>query len=112
MNTIYNTTIENSLSAEYISHLINKVFALLPMYEESHASLEKKESFSSYQKTLIQKINGNFHMMTYNNILVIDILSHLECLYSITNHDDYRRHILKICKMLNMLKEVVVKNGV
>lgn len=52
MNTIYQTTIPNKLTCDYLDFLINKVFALLPMFEESAISEEKKNSHTIYQKKL------------------------------------------------------------
>ncbi len=42
MKTIYQTNIPNNLTCDYIDFLINKVFALLPMFEESVISKEKR----------------------------------------------------------------------
>jgi|GEM_PF-4991679 len=112
MNTIYETAIENKYIINYIEHLINKVFALLPMYEEVVASDNKKDSFYTYQKTLIQRINGHADMiMDYNSILVVDILSHLQSLLLVSNHSDYRRHVMRICKLLTMLRDEVKTYG-
>jgi len=112
MKTIYETEISNITICKYIDFLINKIFALLPMFEESQLSDSKKNEFYVYQKNLIQKINGSAELIRYNNILVVDILSHLQALFYISEHDDYRRHILKICKLLTLLKSEVEGYGV
>lgn len=112
MKTIYNTDIKDNLTSEYLSILTNKVFALLPMFEESLISNSKKYQFKTYQQNLIQTINGNVNFIQYDSCLIIDILSHLQALYLIENHDDYKRHIFKICNLLNTLKEEVNDNGI
>lgn len=111
MKTIYEKQISNDITSDYIDILINKVFALLPMYEEAKMSETNMEVFKNHQRFLIQTINGNTKLVQYENIIVLDILSHLQSLYELDMHDDYRRHILKICKLLNLLKEDVEKNG-
>lgn len=110
MKTIYKTEISNELTCKYLDLLIDKVFALLPMFEEAKVSSYKERNFSIYQKTLIQTINGNAELIVYNNTLVLDILSHLQSLFSITDHDDYRRHVFKICKLLTLLRSEVGEN--
>lgn len=112
MKTIYETEISNAATCEYINFLIDRVFALLPLFEESQLSNSKKNEFYVYQKNLIQKINGNTKLIRYNSILVVDILSHLQELFSISEHDDYRRHILKICKLLTLLRNEVEGYGI
>ena len=112
MNTIYETNIPDTIICEYINFLINKVFALLPMFEESQVSNDKIKSFNIYQKNLIQTINGNISLIKYDSILVVDILSHLQSLISISDHDDYKRHIFKICKLLTLLRNEVRKSGI
>ena len=111
MNTIYNTNIDNKLLSDYLSYIINKVYALLPLFEESMDSNDKKKSFNNYQKTLIQKINGNTELMMYDSILIIDILSQLQALFNVKTHDEYKRHIMKTCKLLTLLKKEVDTSG-
>jgi len=111
MNTIYQTSISDKLTCEYLDFLINKVFALLPMFEESVISESKRKSFHIYQKNLIQTINGNTKLINYDSYIVIDILSHLQSLFDISEHDEYKRHILKVCNLLTLLKEEVADNG-
>lgn len=112
MITIYNATIQKNLTCEYLDFLINKVFSLLHMFEESSNSTEKQKSFNIYQKILIQKINGNMTLIQYDSLLVIDILSHLQSLIVINDHDNYKRHIFKICNLLSKLKKEVELNGI
>lgn len=112
MDTIYEKSISNKLICDYLDFLVNKVFALLPMFEESKSTLDKKTEFITYQKSLIQTINGNMQLLKYNSILVLDILSHLQSLLEIYNHSDYRRHIFKVCNLLTSLKKEVAKNGI
>lgn len=112
MNTIYETNISNNLTCAYIDSLINRVFALLPMFEESQVSDDKAKSFNIYQRNLIQTINANVTLIKYNSVLIVDILSHLQALFSISEHDDYKRHIFKICKLLTLLKNEVNKHGI
>lgn len=112
MNTIYQTTIPNKLTCDYLDFLINKVFALLPMFEESAISEEKKNSHTIYQKNLIQTINGNTELIKYDNYIVVDILSHLQSLFEVSDHGDYKRHILKVCNLLSELKKEVAGNGI
>lgn len=107
MKTIYKTEIPNELTCKYLDLLVNKVFALLPMFEEANTSNYQKRSFIIYQKNLIQTINGNTELIVYDSTLVLDILSHLQSLFSITDHDDYKRHIFKICKLLTLLRSEV-----
>jgi hypothetical protein len=81
------------------------------MFEESTISVSNKNSFNIYQRTLAQTINGNINLIKYNSYLVVDILSHLQSLFTITEHGDYKRHVLKICKLLSLLKKEVENNG-
>lgn len=113
MKTKYNENISNKLTVEYLKWLIGKVIGLLYTYEDSLNSREKYNEFLIGQNTLIRKINGHVNLLNYNNIKVIDLLSHLESLSSIENYNDYRRHILKIKKILEQLIEEVgdVTNG-
>lgn len=112
MNTIYQTTIPDKLTCDYLDFLINKVFALLPMFEESIVSEEKKKSHTIYQKNLIQTINGNIKLIKYDSYIIVDILSHLQSLFEVFDHDDYKRHVLKVCNLLSQLKKEVVDNGI
>ncbi len=111
MNTIYQTTISDKLTCDYLDFLINKVFALLPMFEESSNSESQRKSFHIYQKNLIQTINGNVQLINYDSYIVVDILSHLQSLFDISEHDEYKRHILKVCNLLTLLKQEVTDNG-
>lgn len=108
MNTIYNTHLPNKLTCKYLDFLIDKVFSLLPMYEESILDSKKKQSFIIYQRNLIQTMNGNMQLINYDSPLVVDILSHLQSLFEVQEHSDYRRHIFKICKLLSELKKEVM----
>lgn len=112
MNTIYQTNIPDQITCDYLDFLINKVFALLPMFEERDLSEKKKISHNIYQKNLIQTINGNTELIKYDSYIVVDILSHLQSLLDITEHDDYKRHVLKICNLLSKLKKEVGDNGI
>jgi hypothetical protein len=112
MRTKYNTNVSNKLTSEYLDCLINRIYALLPKYEELNFTNIDKKSFITYQSSLIQTINGNTDLLQYNNCIVLDVLSHLECLKSLDNHDDYKRHILKICNLLTKLKMEVMNNGI
>ena len=112
MNTVYGANISNKLTSEYLDFLINKVFALLPMFEEYTSSNNEGNTFIVYQKNLIQTINGNTSLIEYDSRFVVDILSHLQSLYEITEHDDYKRHVLKVCKLLSLLKKEVDENGI
>lgn len=112
MNTIYQTTIPDKLTCDYLDFLINKVFVLLPMFEESMISEEKNKSHAIYQKNLIQMINGNTELIKYDNHTVIDILSNLQSLFKASDHNDYKRHILKVCNLLSELKKEVADNGI
>ena len=112
MKTIYEETIPDETICTYLDYLIDKVFALLPMYEEAENSDEKRNTFIIYQRNLIQAINGNATLLKYNNCIIVNILSHLQALFNISNHDDYRRHILKICNLLSHLKDEVESNGI
>lgn len=112
MNTIYQTNISNKLTCDYIDFLINKVFALLSMLEESAISEEKKQSFIIYQKNLIQTINGNARLINYDSYIIVDILSDLQSLFDVFEHDDYKRHILKVCNLLSLLKKEVADSGI
>ena len=111
MKTVYNIEISNKLTSSYLDYLTNKIFALLPMFEESTMSEDNNISFNTYQKTLIQTINGNANLINYNSCLVVDILSHLQSLLLIQEHDDYKRHIFRICRLMSSLKKEVEKNG-
>lgn len=112
MKTIYQTTISDKLTCDYLDFLINKVFALLPMFEESEISEEKKNSHTIYQKNLIQTINGNTALIKYDSHIVINILSHLQALFEVYDHDNYKRHVLKVCNLLSELKKEVADNGI
>lgn len=112
MTTIYNSSISNELTCEYLDFLINKVFALLPMFEEASVLNDKRNNFLVYQNNLIQTINGNISLINYDNIITLDILSHLQSLLDVSNHDDYKRHVLKVCNLLSVLRRDVKRNGV
>lgn len=112
MDTIYKTTIPDKLTCDYLDFLINKVFALLPIFEESAISEEKKNLHIIYQRNLIQTINGNTTLIKYDSYIVVDILSHLQSLLDISEHDDYKRHVLKVCNLLSKLKKEVTDHGI
>ena len=107
MNTKYNITLPDKLISNYLDHLINKVFLLLPMFEESEHSESAIDSLNLYIKALIQTICGHANLVKYDNYIVVDILSHLESLLTVTDHDNYRRHVLKTCNLLTKLKSEV-----
>lgn len=112
MKTVYQTEISDVLTSKYLDFVINRVFALLPMFEESTISQKHYNLFTTYQRSLVQTVNGNVALMKYDSIIILDILSHLQSLFEINDHEDYRRHVLKICKLLSILKEEVESNGV
>ena len=112
MTTVYNSTIPDKLICEYLDFLINKVFALLPMFEDSSVSDDKRNNFLIYQNNLIQTINGNANLINYDNVLILDILSHLQSLFDVLNHDDYKRHVLKVCNLLSLLRKEVERVGI
>lgn len=114
MKTTYGKEISNSITAEYLVFLVDKVFALLPMFEEAMKSESAFNSFEIYQYSLIETINGNTKLLEYEDIRIIDVLSRLQALLALKpseeNHSRYKRHILKICKLLNQIKDGV-ENG-
>lgn len=112
MNTKYNITISDKLISNYLDHLINKVFLLLPMFEESGHFESTTDSLNLYIKELIQTICGHANLVKYDNYIVVDVLSHLESLLTITDHRNYRRHVLKTCNLLTKLKSEVDSNVV
>lgn len=107
MKTKYNTDIPDKLTVEYIDYLIGKVFSLLYMFEEN----SNNDNFIITQQSLIQIINGNTSLIKYNDVKVVDILSRLETLENIKTHNEYRRCILKVCKLLTELKKGVESHG-
>ena len=109
MKTNSNLEISDKLTSDYLERLRNRVFSLLYKYE-SVITLEEKELFESEQRILIQTIHGHTAFVQYEDMRVIDILSHLEALNYTETHEDYKKHIFKICNLLNQLREVV-KNG-
>jgi hypothetical protein len=112
MLTKYNLDIPNKLTSEYLDYIIDRVYALLYMFENSLEDDEKHTLFIVSQDTLIQTINGNAELLQYNNVIIVDILSKLESLRLIKIHDDYRRKIFRICKQLSILKKEVEEGGI
>ena len=109
MKTSNNLEISDKLTSDYLERLRNRVFSLLYKYESVITS-EEKEVFESEQRILIQTIHGHTAFVQYEDMRVIDILSHLEALNYTETHEDYKKHIFKICNLLNQLKEVI-NNG-
>lgn len=107
VKTIYGTYISDKNVTDYIDFLINKVFALLPMFEESNGTTE----YVTYRTSLIQGISGCSDLFNLHGVEMIEILSNLQCLCDITDHADYKRHILKACRLLSEIKEGVIKDG-
>jgi len=107
MRTIYSSNISNELTNQYLDYLIDRVFSLLPMFEESIEFRVKYLEFKAYEKVLIQTINGNVELVSYKNKYILDLLSHLQSLIYINTHDEYKKHIFKICRLLTKIKEGV-----
>ena len=109
MKTNNDLEISDKLTSDYLERLRNRVFSLLYKYE-SVETLEDRIAFNLEQKVLLQTIYGHTSFVQYEDIRVIDILSHLEALNYTDTHEYYKKHIFKICNLLNQLKEVV-NNG-
>ncbi len=106
ITNIYNNEIDTDELTNYIDSLINKVFALLPMFEESSLSDDNKTYFLSNQDSVITLINGNFALFNnYDSYVSLDIISRLESLKQIEEHSTYKKYIFKICHLLSHLKE-------
>lgn len=91
----------NDINA-YIDSLINQVFSILPVYEES-----------GYTKSLEQKIfnmsvklDGFFRLYDFQHTTVIDILSLMNELQATDEHKKIRSCVLKVCSLLTQLKVV------
>ena len=98
--------ISDKLTSDYLERLRNRVFSLLYKFE-SIVTDEDRDLFKSEQRILIQTIKGHTQFIQYEDMRVIDVMSHLEALIFVETHDDYKKHIFKICNLLNQLKEVV-----
>lgn len=104
METIYDTTIPDLTVNEYLDRMVSQTFALLPLFEEKLKDASIKETFTEKQESLISKLHGLMSFMTFEQITVLDILTHAENLKTCEDHGQYRKHILRMCNLLSSLK--------
>ena len=86
----------------YIDTLINQVFSILPLYEESGLSLALTQKIDN----IFHKVNGFFEMNEFDSNITIDILSFINELKKCDNHSAVRCCVLKSCSLLSRLKVV------
>ena len=90
---------------DYLSLLINQVYSLLPMYEDTFLKEElDEELFESRRDNIVDKVVGFFNLYQLDTLKVLDILSYLSVLKNINNHKEFRRIILKSVNLLSSLK--------
>lgn len=103
MTLKYNIEIDDKNISNRLKQLINLVYKLLPMREESNAD------WQTLLSTIIEEIAGMHRLLPeeYNDIL-FSLLCKLEGLFTLTDEDsffDFRRTIFESLNLMNKVKE-------
>ena len=89
----------NQLNA-YIAKLINKVYRVLPIYEEDG----KTEQLSNKIDGLLRCIDGFLCSYQCDEDLSLDIISYMQELQFADTHEEIRSCVLKVCNLLDKIK--------
>lgn len=84
----------------YIESLTNKIFCILPLYEEQGLS----ESLVSRLDNIIMTVDGFLLLIDCDDNTSTDILSLLSKIKKAKNHAEVRSSVLRICSTLSNLK--------
>jgi len=101
IQTNYNA-IPNKMFGNYLKYLINKVWKILPMYEENNSTL------IPYLKKLQMELTGNLELikeLQYDGNLQT-ILNNIECIiaYDI-NHTECKKMVLDSIALIKLLQK-------
>lgn len=86
---------------KYISTLINKVYSVLPIYEEQG----KSELLCNKIDSLTYKIDGFLCLYECDTNISLDIISYMKELQSVDSHKEVKSCVLKICNLLERIKD-------
>lgn len=84
----------------YISSLTNKIFSILPLYEEEGLT----ESLMNRLDNVIMKVDGFLSLIDCEDEIVFDIMSYLTKIKKAKNHAEVRTCVLKVCSTLSSMK--------
>lgn len=101
MNIKYMDNLPKEDLNNYISTLINKIYSILPLYEEQG----KTDSLISKTDGIIRNVDGFLCICPIGNSAVsLDILSYLQKLKHFDTHKDVKSCVFKVCNLLSDLK--------
>lgn len=84
----------------YIDKLTNKIFSILPIYEEDGLS----DSLMSRLDNIIMTFDGFSSLINCSDELTIDVMSLLLKIKKAKSHSEVRTCVLRVCSKLSSLK--------
>lgn len=84
----------------YVMSLVNKVYSILPTYEEQGLD----EQLTEKVRGLLRNIGGFLCVCEYDTIVCLDIISYLQELEFANTHKDVKACVLKVCNLLSGLR--------
>lgn len=101
------TLIDDKAIVRYLNNTVNKVFKILPLYEEENSTLD------SYVESLILELRG--FVATYGSVGIVEyisIISTLEGVQEIISEKDnqptVKREVFKCIETIKRIEEIIV----
>ena len=96
----YLRTLSQSEIDNYIDSLINKIYSVLPLFEESCNKIDLNKKIGN----IIALTNGFLIMLNQDTKTSINILSYLYHMQTVSTHKEIRSCVLTSCALLKKLK--------
>lgn len=107
MKTTYGREISNDGMVAYFEQLTGDVYKLLPIFES-----QKFGELSICIETLLIELNSSKRMLMVGDVDFIKLITNLEPLLDIEEHDRFRRQVFKCTNLCQkMLKRYIVERG-
>lgn len=101
------TLIDDKAIVRYLDSTVNKVFKILPLYEEENSTLE------SYVESLILELRG--FVSTYGSVGIVEYISIISTLEGIQeviskkeNQPTVKREVFKCIETIKRIEEIIV----
>ena len=105
LNIKYGGKIDKTELVEYFKTLTGDIYKCLPMFEESCGTL------SIYIETLLIELGGANRIIILDDKIFLKLISNLEPLLEIKEHEKYRRQVFKCINMCKKMIDKIMKEG-
>lgn len=93
--------LDETVYARYIDTLTNKIYSILPLYEEKYDIKQLENKINN----LIYNIEGLLPLLESKTYILLDIITILHTLKNFSNHKEIRSCVLQTCALLQNIKD-------